>query len=152
MKKIKLYTDGSCLKNPGGRGGYAAILLYNNHKKIITGGQQSTTNNQMEMMAVLKGLEALKNKCEIDLYSDSQYVLNGLKSWIHGWKQNNWKTKSKQDVKNIDLWQLLDQAISDHIIHYHWVKGHSGNRYNEEADLLANTEAHKLPKKKITKN
>ncbi|MCO4781014.1 MAG: ribonuclease HI [Candidatus Cloacimonetes bacterium] len=147
MKKIKLYTDGSCLKNPGGRGGYAAILLYKGSKRVIKGGMQSTTNNQMEMMAVLRGLEAIKEACHIDLYSDSQYVLKGLKSWIHGWKKNNWKTKSKQEVKNVELWQQLDQAASLHSIEYIWVKGHSGDPYNEEADQIAYSEAHKFKKK-----
>ncbi|MCJ8345159.1 ribonuclease HI [bacterium] len=143
MKKITIYTDGSCLKNPG-RGGYAAILLFKQHKKIIKGGLKKTTNNQMELMAVIKGLESIKERCEIDLYSDSKYVLNGMESWIYSWKRNAWKTSKKQEVKNADLWIELDALIQGHQINYHWVKAHSGNRYNEEVDQIANREAHKM--------
>ncbi|PCJ17322.1 MAG: ribonuclease HI [Candidatus Cloacimonadota bacterium] len=142
MKKIIIYTDGSCLKNPG-RGGYAAILFFNQHKKIIKGRVKKTTNNQMELMAVIESLRSIKEPCEIELYSDSQYVLNGLKTWMKSWKKNSWKNSKKEEVKNKDLWIELDKLREQHKMNYHWVKAHNGNKYNEEVDQLANDEAHK---------
>lgn len=141
MKKIEIHSDGSCLGNPG-KGGYAAIILFAGHKKIISGGAKVATNNQMELLAVIKGLEALKEPCEIDLYSDSKYVLNGLETWIHNWKKNNWKG-STGPVKNVELWKELDELHQKHKINFHWVKGHNGDPLNEEVDKLARDEAQK---------
>ncbi len=141
MKKIEIHTDGSCLGNPG-RGGWAAIILFGEHKKIITGGIKLATNNQMELLAVIKGLEALKEPCEIQLFSDSKYVLDGLNTWIHNWKKNNWMGSSGP-VKNVELWKELDEMQEKHKIHFNWVKGHNGDPLNEEVDKLAKAEAGK---------
>lgn len=142
MKKVELHTDGSCLGNPGA-GGYAAILIYKEHRKEIVGGTHNTTNNQMELTAVIKGLEMLNEPCEVDLYSDSKYVLDGLNSWIQNWKKNGWKTANKTPVKNVDLWRKLDELKSKHKINFNWVKGHNGDPLNEEVDSMAQAEAAK---------
>lgn len=141
MKKVELHTDGSCLGNPG-RGGYGAILLFGKHKKIIKGRVKHATNNQMELMAVIKGLEAIKEPCEIELFSDSKYVLDGLELWMTNWKKNGWKT-SKGPVKNKELWMELDEMQHKHKIHFNWVKGHNGDPLNEEVDDIARAEAEK---------
>lgn len=142
MKKVELHTDGSCLGNPGA-GGYAAILIYKEHRKEIVGGTRNTTNNQMELTAVIKGLEMLNEPCEVELYSDSKYVLDGLNSWIQNWKKNGWKTANKTPVKNVDLWRKLDELKSKHKINFNWVKGHNGDPLNEEVDSMAQAEAAK---------
>jgi len=142
MKKITIYTDGACKGNPG-KGGWGAILTFKSasgvpHEKELYGYEAETTNNRMELMAVIMALEALKEPCEIDLHADSQYVLKGIKEWIHGWKARGWKTADKKPVKNDDLWRRLDDARQRHRIHWHWVKGHAGHEMNERADGLAN--------------
>ncbi|PSJ44545.1 ribonuclease HI [Zobellella taiwanensis] len=136
MKQVQLYTDGSCLGNPG-PGGYGAVLIYRQHRKELSGGYRLTTNNRMELMAAIRGLEALSHGCVVDLTTDSQYVRQGITQWINGWKRNNWKTAAKTPVKNADLWQRLDTACQQHQVHWHWVKGHSGHPENERCDELA---------------
>jgi len=137
MKKIEIYTDGACRGNPG-PGGWGVLLIYQNAKKTLHGGALDTTNNRMEMQAVIEALKILKSKCEIKLYTDSKYVMDGINKWLPGWKKREWKTASKKPVKNQDLWEILDLAIKMHEIEWHWVKGHAGNLGNEEADSLAN--------------
>jgi ribonuclease HI len=135
--KIVVYTDGACKGNPG-RGGWGAVLRTDNHEKHLKGGEKLTTNNRMEMTAVIEALKALKTDCEIDIYTDSQYVQKGVTEWLEGWKKRGWKTASKDPVKNADLWQILDVLLGNHHIRWHWVKGHAGHPGNELADALAN--------------
>lgn len=137
MDKIKIYTDGACKGNPG-VGGWGAILIAGIREKELFGGERDTTNNRMELMAVIQALQALKRPCEIALYTDSQYVLKGITEWIDGWKAKGWKTAAKAPVKNVDLWQQLDQARQVHKIEWIWVRGHTGDAGNERADQLAN--------------
>jgi ribonuclease HI len=137
MKSIEIYTDGACRGNPG-MGGWGAIIQFQNNSKELFGGRAETTNNQMEMQAVIEGLKALKEPCKIILYTDSKYVMDGITSWIHRWKKNNWKTANKKPVKNMGLWQELDQLANQHEITWKWVKGHAGIAGNERADELAN--------------
>jgi Ribonuclease HI len=139
-KKIEIFTDGSCLGNPG-PGGYAAILKYKQTEKILSNGYYKTTNNRMELLAAIVALEQLKEACEVQLYSDSQYLRNGITNWIHGWKKNGWKTANKQPVKNVDLWQRLDELVKSHHIEWIWVKGHAGHIENERCDIIAKTQA-----------
>ncbi len=137
MKKIEIYTDGACKGNPGD-GGWGALLICGEHKKEIFGGEKQTTNNRMEILAAIKALEVIKKPYEIHIHTDSKYVKNGIMIWISGWEKNNWKTSNKKDVKNKDLWQRLDQLSRKYHVTWHWVKGHSGHKYNEKADELAN--------------
>ncbi len=132
-----MYTDGACKGNPG-KGGWGVWMQYKTHEKELYGGELQTTNNRMELMAAIQGLETLNRSCEVDLYTDSKYLMDGISKWIIDWKQRNWKTKRKQDVKNIDLWKRLDLATARHEINWCWVKGHSGNAGNDKADNLAN--------------
>ena len=137
MKKVTLYTDGACSGNPG-PGGYGAVLIYNGVEKEISGGQKDTTNNQMEMMAVIKGLEMLKEPCEVKVYSDSAYVVNSIqKGWIYSWKKNNWKKADKSKVKNIDLWERLLSQLEIHKVEFLKVKGHADDELNNRCDRLA---------------
>ena len=136
MKEIKIYTDGSCLGNPG-PGGYGAILVYKNNEKEIYDGFFNTTNNRMELMAPIMALSKLKEPCNVKIITDSKYVKNGITSWIFNWKKNNWKTSSKKDVKNKDLWQMLDIALNKHNVTWEWVKAHNGHLENERCDALA---------------
>ncbi|NTS77638.1 ribonuclease HI [Catenovulum sp. SM1970] len=136
MKTVHLFTDGSCLGNPG-PGGYGAVLKFGPHSKELSQGYKLTTNNRMEMLATIVGLETLTEPCKVHLTTDSQYVKNGITQWIHGWKKKGWKTADKKPVKNVDLWQRLDQAVSKHDVEWHWVKGHSGHEENERCDDLA---------------
>lgn len=137
MKKVILYTDGACSGNPG-PGGYAAILIYNNIEKEIVGGQKDTTNNKMEMMAVIKGLEMLKEPCEVEVYSDSAYVVNSIeKGWIYSWRKNRWKKADKKEVKNIDLWERLLKQLEIHKVTFNKVKGHAQDELNNRCDKLA---------------
>lgn len=137
MQEVTLYTDGACKGNPG-TGGWGALLQSGKHSKELFGGEANTTNNRMELTAVIQGLAALKRPCIVNIYTDSQYVKNGMQQWIHNWKARGWKTAAKQPVKNIELWQALDEAVSKHQIQWHWVKGHAGHSGNEKADELAN--------------
>ena len=137
MKPVVIYTDGACKGNPG-PGGWGALLEYNGHRKELFGGEPNTTNNRMELVAVIRALEALTRECDVVLYTDSQYVKHGIESWIHAWKRNGWKTSDKKPVKNADLWRELDQAAARHRIEWHWVRGHDDNPGNERADQLAN--------------
>ena len=137
MKQVIIYTDGACRGNPG-LGGWGALIKFESAEKEIFGGQPDTTNNQMELSAAIEGLAALKEPCSVELFTDSKYVMDGITQWIQNWKKNNWRTAAKKDVKNKELWQKLDQLISQHRVQWHWVKGHSGDAGNETADLLAN--------------
>lgn len=138
MEKIVIYTDGGCRGNPG-IGGWGVWLRYGDHDKKMKGTEKDTTNNRMELTAAIKALETIKSKdIDIDLYTDSKYVMNGIKDWIKGWKARGWKTAAKKPVKNVDLWQRLDELNGTHTVHWHWVKGHSGNEGNDMADELAN--------------
>ena len=133
---IKIYTDGSCLENPG-NGGWAAIIFMNNEKIIISGRKKNTTNNQMELMAAIEALKKIPKDQEVQIYTDSKYVKMGITEWIKKWSQNDWKTSSKQRVKNIELWKELNDISKKHKIEWHWVKAHAGNPNNEEVDELA---------------
>ncbi|WP_241649926.1 ribonuclease HI [Rosenbergiella collisarenosi] len=135
-KQVEVFTDGSCLGNPG-PGGYAAILRYGQHIKEFSAGYQLTTNNRMELLAAIVALEALSQPCDVTLTTDSQYVRQGITQWIHNWKKRGWKTTDKKPVKNVDLWQRLDLALKDHTINWMWVKGHAGHPENERCDELA---------------
>lgn len=137
MKEVKIYTDGACSGNPG-PGGYAAILIYNGVEKEISGGDRDTTNNKMELTAVIKGLEMLKEKCIVTIYSDSAYIVNSIQNgWIYSWKKNNWIKSDKTKVKNIDLWEKLLKQMNFHEVSFIKVKGHSDNEYNNRCDRLA---------------
>jgi ribonuclease HI len=134
---VSIYTDGACKGNPG-PGGWGALLAWGDHEREIYGGEPETTNNRMELTAVIRALETLKRRCVVDLYTDSQYVKNGIESWIHGWKKNGWKTAAKKAVKNEELWRELERAAARHEVRWHWVKGHNQHVGNERADALAN--------------
>lgn len=134
--RVTIHTDGACSGNPG-PGGWGAILQFGQHRKELKGGEALTTNNKMELTAAIEALNALTRSCAIDLHTDSQYVKNGVQGWIHGWKRNGWKTADKKPVKNMELWQALDEATKRHDISWHWVKGHNGDEMNERADELA---------------
>ena len=136
QKHVIIYTDGACSGNPG-PGGWGALLIYGTHEKELSGGELNTTNNRMELMAAIQALEALKSSCRVDLYTDSEYLRQGITSWINGWKAKGWKTSQKKDVKNRDLWEKIDSLVSSHDVTFHWVKGHSGNENNERVDKLA---------------
>ncbi len=142
---VQMFTDGSCLGNPG-PGGWAAILRWNGTERELSGGETGTTNNRMELMAAIEGLAALKRDVPVDLYTDSTYVRNGITQWIHNWKRNGWRTADKKPVKNADLWQRLDDLASRHRVAWHWVKGHDGHPENERADILARTAAENMGK------
>ncbi|ODS23852.1 ribonuclease HI [Candidatus Endobugula sertula] len=137
MKNIEIFSDGACKGNPG-PGGWGALLRYGGIEKPLYGGEKNTTNNRMELKAAIEGLKALKEPCHVDLTTDSQYVRKGITEWIDNWKRNGWKTASKKPVKNMDLWQQLDEQVIRHRVSWHWVKGHSGHRENEIVDELAN--------------
>jgi ribonuclease HI len=136
VKRVEIFTDGACSGNPG-PGGWGAILRFNGATRELSGGEANTTNNRMELMAAIQALSALKEPVEVDLYTDSNYVKDGIGGWIEGWKRNGWKTASKQPVKNAELWQALDEARKRHKVNWHWVKGHDGHVENERADELA---------------
>jgi len=134
---VVIYTDGACKGNPG-PGGWGAVLQYGDTESEIFGGESPTTNNRMELTAVIRALESLKRRCTVDVYTDSQYVRNGIMTWIHGWKRNGWKTSDRKPVKNDDLWRELDALAAVHDITWHWVKGHADSVGNQRADALAN--------------
>jgi len=137
MKIVEIYTDGACRGNPG-PGGWGALLRYGNEEKSLYGAHAQTTNNRMELQAAIEGLSALTRRCHVVLTTDSEYLRKGITQWLIQWRSRQWKTKQNKPVKNVDLWQLLDQAASHHEIEWHWVKGHSGHPGNEHADQLAN--------------
>ncbi|NOQ65131.1 MAG: ribonuclease HI [Methyloprofundus sp.] len=137
MKTIEIYTDGACRGNPG-PGGWGVWLKSADNEKELFGGEKDTTNNRMELMAAIQALETLNQPCQIKLYSDSKYVLQGITEWMDNWKKRGWKTAAKKPVKNVDLWQRLDAAMQRHEVDWTWVKGHSGNKGNDKADELAN--------------
>ena len=135
-KIVEIFTDGACSGNPG-PGGWGAVLRYGAVEKEMNGGEPATTNNRMELMAAIIAIEAVKRPCEIHLHTDSEYLRNGITTWIHSWKARGWKTADKKPVKNVDLWQRLERAIETHDVRWHWVRGHSGHKENERADELA---------------
>ena len=135
LPQVTIHTDGGAAPNPG-PGGWAAILTFGDREKELKGGEPATTNNRMELTAAISALEALKRPCRVDLHTDSQYLRNGVMSWMGKWKRNGWKTADKKPVKNIDLWQRLDGALGAHQVRWHWVKGHAGHDMNERADAL----------------
>ena len=135
-KRVAIWTDGACSGNPG-PGGWGAILTFNGKERELSGGEQLTTNNRMELMAAISALEALTRPCAIDLHTDSIYVRDGVTGWIHNWKKRGWKTADRKPVKNVELWQRLDEATQRHDINWKWVKGHAGDEMNERADALA---------------
>jgi len=134
---VVVYTDGACKGNPG-PGGWGAWLRWGAHEKELFGGDPSTTNNRMELTAVIESLALLKRRTPVAIYTDSNYVKDGITSWIHGWKKRGWRTADNKPVKNIELWQRLDALVASHDVQWHWVKGHSGDPGNERADALAN--------------
>jgi ribonuclease HI len=133
---VIVHTDGACSGNPG-PGGWGAILTFGDHEKELKGGEAHTTNNRMELSAAIAALEALKRPCSVDLYTDSEYLRGGITGWINGWKRNGWRTADKKPVKNVDLWQRLDDLLKPHEVRWHWVRGHAGHAMNERADVLA---------------
>ena len=137
MKTVIIYTDGACRGNPG-PGGWGVLIKYGESRKQLYGGDISTTNNKMELTAAIMALKEIKEPCEIILYTDSKYVLQGIEEWIHNWKKRGWRGANKKPVKNIDLWKELDELRDEHNIKWNWVKGHSGDPGNETADMLAN--------------
>jgi ribonuclease HI len=139
MDQIEIYTDGGCRGNPG-IGGWGAILRFGPHEKELSGFAPETTNNQMELTAVIKALEALTRPCEVDLYSDSKYLRDGMTQWLANWKKNGWKTAAKKPVKNVELWKAIDDLSQLHQVSWHWVKGHAGHPENERCDALANAQ------------
>jgi ribonuclease HI len=143
MKKIRLYSDGSSLGNPG-PGGWGTILEFNSITKELSGGNPLTTNNQMELQGAIEGLKALKEPCEVELISDSKYVVQGINEWLANWIRNNWKTAAKKPVKNLELWQEYVEVSKPHKITAIWVKGHAGHEQNERCDIMARTEAQKF--------
>ena len=136
-EQVEIYADGACRGNPG-PGGWGAVLRFRDREKELFGGEPLTTNNRMELTAVIRALEALTRPCQVQITTDSQYVKNGITTWIHNWKRNGWRTAAKQPVKNDDLWRQLDALAAQHEVRWAWVKGHSGHPENERADALAN--------------
>jgi ribonuclease HI len=137
MTDVEIYTDGACRGNPG-PGGWAALLVSGKERREVSGFEAATTNNRMELSAAIGGLGALKRRCAVKLYTDSKYVLQGITEWLPNWKARGWRTAAREPVKNQDLWQLLDAAVTEQDIAWHWVKGHSGHEGNEYVDQLAN--------------
>lgn len=137
LPSVQMWSDGACKGNPG-PGGWGVWLRSGGHEKELFGGEENTTNNRMELTAVIEGLKALNTRCQVRLYVDSSYVMQGMTSWLPGWKRNGWRTAAKKPVKNEDLWRALDEQVSRHEVHWQWVKGHAGNDGNERADALAN--------------
>ena len=142
-REIIIYTDGACLGNPGA-GGWGAIIIINKREEIISGGSKETTNNRMEMFAVIEALKKASNEAVINLYTDSKYVINGISNWINNWKNNEWRTSNNKPVKNYELWKKIDFYNTNLNINWHWVKGHSGNKYNDKVDKIAQIEALKF--------
>lgn len=137
MNHVEIYTDGACRGNPGA-GGWGVLLRCRGRERELFGGEPGTTNNRMELTAAIRGFEALKGRCEVSLYTDSQYVRDGITTWLHDWKRRGWKTADRKPVKNRDLWERLDALAAQHDVEWHWVRGHAGHPGNERADALAN--------------
>ena len=135
-RRVTIYTDGACSGNPG-PGGWGAVMLYQGHRKELNGGDPETTNNRMELLAAIRGLEALTRRATVDLFTDSRYLKDGVTQWLPAWKARGWRTAAKKPVKNQDLWQALDALIAQHDVSWHWVKAHAGHPENERADELA---------------
>ena len=136
-ERVEIFTDGACRGNPG-PGGWGAVMRYKGKTRELYGGEAETTNNRMELMAAIVALETLQRACKVSVTTDSKYVMQGITQWIEGWKKRGWKNSAKKPVKNVDLWQRLDEAACRHDVRWHWVKGHSGHAENEQADALAN--------------
>ncbi len=143
MKKVVIHSDGACQGNPG-PGGWGALLTYGSRTREISGGVAATTNNRMELQAAIEGLQALREPCEVEFFTDSEYLRKGVTEWIWGWKRNGWMTKAKKPVKNADLWRQLDHALGDHRVTWRWLKGHAGHAGNERCDGLATAAIEKL--------
>ena len=137
MESVKIYADGACKGNPG-PGGWGALLVKDGIEKELFGGESATTNNRMELTAAIRALDALTRACEVEIYTDSQYVQKGMTEWVNNWKRRGWRTADRQPVKNVDLWQQLETAAARHKVSWHWVRGHAGHEGNERADALAN--------------
>ncbi|HEY7754038.1 MAG TPA: ribonuclease HI [Steroidobacteraceae bacterium] len=137
MSRVEIYTDGACRGNPG-MGGWGALLRHQGRERELYGGERDTTNNRMELTAAIRALEALKRRCEVALYTDSQYLRHGITTWLADWKRRSWRTSDRKPVKNQDLWERLDALASKHDVEWHWVRGHTGHPENERADALAN--------------
>lgn len=146
LPKVVIHSDGACHGNPG-PGGWAATLTWGEQTREVSGGEPATTNNRMELQAAIGALNALNRPCEVEFYTDSNYLKNGVTAWMHGWKRNGWRTKTKEPVKNADLWRELDAAVSRHKVTWHWVKGHAGHSGNERCDQLATLAIEKLEKR-----
>jgi ribonuclease HI len=138
VKRVEAFTDGACRGNPG-PGGWGVVLRYGNHERELSGGEPDTTNNRMELTAAIRALEALSERCSVDVFTDSTYVRSGITEWLPAWKVRGWRTAGRKPVKNRDLWQRLSELVGDHDVRWHWVKGHAGHPENERADALANT-------------
>ena len=136
LPHVTIYTDGACRGNPG-PGGWGALLRFGRHEKELSGSEKETTNNRMELRAAVEALKALKQPCRVDFYTDSEYMRRGITEWLKNWKARGWKTAGKKPVKNQDLWHALDDAVRDHEVKWHWVRGHAGHRENERVDKLA---------------
>ena len=145
MKEVQLITDGACLGNPG-PGGWAYILRFGHHKREMSGSEPQTTNNRMELTAAIEGLRALKERCHVEVVTDSEYLKNGITTWIHGWKKNGWKTKAKKPVVNQDLWSDLDEVVNGHQVKWTWTKGHANHEDNNRCDELATRAAREQKK------
>ena len=144
MKEVKIYTDGACSGNPG-PGGYGCVLIYGSHQKQLSGGEKETTNNRMELTAVIKALEALKEPCRVTLTSDSKYVVDAVKNgWVYSWRDNGWKKADKKPALNVDLWERLLPLLDTHEVTFEWIKGHDGHEFNELCDKLAVDEVEKF--------
>ena len=140
LTQVQMFTDGACKGNPG-PGGWGVVIRAGAREKNLSGGEPLTTNNRMELIAAIRGLEALKRPCRVSLYTDSVYVRDGITKWIHGWRKNGWRTADRKPVKNAELWQELVEAAAPHRVEWHWVKGHSGHPENDRADVLASDAA-----------
>lgn len=143
---VELWTDGACKGNPG-PGGWGVLMRSGSHEKPLYGGEPQTTNNRMELLAVIEGLRALKRSCQVTIHTDSQYVMKGMTEWLANWKKRDWRTADKKPVKNVELWQALDEQVNRHQVQWRWVKGHAGDPGNERADQLANLGVESLTKR-----
>ena len=140
---VEIYTDGACRGNPG-PGGWGVLLRYGDHERYLSGAERDTTNNRMELMAAIEGLAALKRRSTVAVYTDSRYVKNGISEWLESWKARGWKTAARKSVKNVDLWQRLDELSRNHVVQWNWIRGHAGDPDNEAVDRLANVAIDKM--------